>query len=115
MTHIRTGKMKSMFTPVAQSRSLQAATMILPPGGESGDRVENEHPKSEQWLFVESGTATARVGDRSVKLSPGSLLLIEKGERHQIRNTGTAVLRTINFYCPPAYTATSGVKPSVQR
>ncbi|RYE65571.1 MAG: cupin domain-containing protein, partial [Rhizobiaceae bacterium] len=34
----------------------------------------------------------------------GSLLLIERGERHEIRNTGDAPLVTINFYTPPAYT-----------
>jgi mannose-6-phosphate isomerase-like protein (cupin superfamily) len=41
-------------------------------------------------------------GKRHV-LSAGDLLLIEKKQRHQIRNTGRALLRTLNFYVPPAY------------
>jgi mannose-6-phosphate isomerase-like protein (cupin superfamily) len=36
-------------------------------------------------------------------LRAGTLLLIERGERHEIRNTGRAPLRTLNVYVPPAY------------
>jgi hypothetical protein len=32
-------------------------------------------------------------------------LLIERGDEHEIRNTGKEALRTINFYVPPAYSA----------
>jgi len=31
------------------------------------------------------------------------LLVIERGETHEIRCTGDAPLRTVNFYSPPAY------------
>jgi oxalate decarboxylase/phosphoglucose isomerase-like protein (cupin superfamily) len=31
------------------------------------------------------------------------LLLIERGDRHEIRNTGRGLLRTLNWYVPPAY------------
>jgi mannose-6-phosphate isomerase-like protein (cupin superfamily) len=43
------------------------------------------------------------VGGRRHKLSAGNLLLIEKKQKHQIRNTGRTLLRTLNFYVPPAY------------
>ena len=33
-----------------------------------------------------------------------ALLLIERGDRHEIRNDGRAPLVTLNFYVPPAYT-----------
>lgn len=36
-------------------------------------------------------------------LGPGALLLIGRGECHEIRNTGRAPLRTPNVYVPPAY------------
>jgi oxalate decarboxylase/phosphoglucose isomerase-like protein (cupin superfamily) len=32
------------------------------------------------------------------------LLLVARRERHEIRNTGRAPLRTLNVYVPPAYT-----------
>jgi mannose-6-phosphate isomerase-like protein (cupin superfamily) len=38
-----------------------------------------------------------------VKLKPGTVLLIEAGERHEIRNIGRALLKTISVYAPPAY------------
>ncbi len=40
---------------------------------------------------------------KEIKLKPGSLVLIEKGEMHEIRNTDTNPLQTLNFYVPPAY------------
>ncbi len=31
------------------------------------------------------------------------LLLIERHENHQVRNTGRGLLKTLNFYSPPAF------------
>src|SRR5262249_1938686 len=39
-----------------------------------------------------------------VPLKAGTLLLIARGDRHEIRNTGEGPLRTLNLYIPPAYT-----------
>jgi mannose-6-phosphate isomerase-like protein (cupin superfamily) len=36
-------------------------------------------------------------------LSAGALLLIERGDLHEVRSTGKEPLRTLNFYVPPAY------------
>jgi oxalate decarboxylase/phosphoglucose isomerase-like protein (cupin superfamily) len=41
----------------------------------------HRHRGADQWLFVLSG----------------------QGEAHQVRNTGRTLLRTLNFYVPPAY------------
>ena len=46
----------------------------------------------------------AIVNGRRVSLKAGSLLLIERGDRHEIRNTGRTPLETLNVYVPPAYT-----------
>ena len=109
MKHLKTGSKRNLFDVLASTRSAQAAMMTLRPGQSTGDRPENEHPASEQWLFVLSGTGRARVGRsakaaRSVPLRSHSLLLIEKGEAHRITNTGRRPLVTLNFYAPPAYT-----------
>ena len=37
-------------------------------------------------------------------LRAGTLLLVEHGDRHEIKNTGRGLLRTLNVYVPPAYT-----------
>ena len=33
----------------------------------------------------------------------GSIVLIERGTTHEIRNTGRTLLKTLNVYVPPAY------------
>jgi mannose-6-phosphate isomerase-like protein (cupin superfamily) len=79
--------------------------MILPPGQTSGEDLTNEHGWAEQWLYVVSGVGTARVGRRRVALRPGTLLLVERRERHQIVAGPRSRLVTINVYVPPAYDA----------
>ncbi len=87
----------------------------MPEAAASDSQPSNEHPKSEQWLFVLSGSGEAIVHDRSGKvhrtrLQPNSLLVIERGELHQIKNTGRRSLSTLNFYVPPAYDADGDAK-----
>jgi mannose-6-phosphate isomerase-like protein (cupin superfamily) len=115
MKHINTRRLDAIFKPILRSQILQAAIMALKPGQSSSEKPEDEHPKSEQWLFVISGRGQAKTNKRTLKLSPGSLLLIGKNEPHQITNTAKAPLKTINFYAPPAYTSDGDVKPSVQK
>jgi mannose-6-phosphate isomerase-like protein (cupin superfamily) len=103
------------FRPVMTSRTVQAAIMSLRSGESSSNRIENEHPRAEQWLFVVSGTGVGRLGTRRVRLKKGDLILIPKKVPHQITNTGRARLVTLNLYAPPAYTRQGDVKPSVTR
>src|SRR5690242_16645488 len=81
----------------------QAAEMAIPPGDAEGD-ARNRHRGADQWLYVVSGTGTARVNGRRIALRAGTLLLIEHRDRHEVRNTGRTPLRTLNLYVPPAYT-----------
>jgi oxalate decarboxylase/phosphoglucose isomerase-like protein (cupin superfamily) len=39
-----------------------------------------------------------------VVLREGTLVLIQRGDTHEIRNSGTGPLKTLNVYVPPAYT-----------
>ena len=108
MKHIKTAKKCNKFNLLTNTREAQAAMMTLKPGGTSDEEPSNEHSGSEQWLYVISGSGEVKIGKRRgqlrrVKIEIGSLLIIEKGELHQIINTGKRALRTINFYTPPAY------------
>ena len=47
-------------------------------------------------------------------IEENSLLLIEHGERHEIRNTGRTALKTLNFYCPPGYTKDGNELPRAE-
>ena len=115
MKHIATAAKNSLFKVLLESDKVQAAMMSLRPGESSSAKVENEHPKSEQWLYVISGSGRATAGHRSKTIRAGSLLLIETGEPHRITNTGRRSLATINFYAPPAYTHKGNVKRAIAR
>lgn len=83
-------------------RRTQAAEMVLRPGDTEGG-PDNRHRGADQWLFVISGCGVATVEGRRVPLRAGTLLVIEKRERHEVRNTGRTLLKTLNFYYPPAF------------
>lgn|SRR5574341_1248475 len=102
MKHIRTGGTRAFFRVIAGTRRSQGATMVLRPGASTGGD-DNVHKKSDQWLYVVSGRGRATVGTHTTTIRRGSLLLIEAGERHEIKNDGAHPLVTINVYAPPAY------------
>ena len=77
--------------------------MTLAPGTTSTEDSANEHGWAEQWLYVVSGTGSARIGKRTIALREGTLVLIEKREPHEIRAGKRSRLVTFNVYVPPAY------------
>jgi mannose-6-phosphate isomerase-like protein (cupin superfamily) len=91
------------FKVVMKNPRAQAATMVIAPRDAEGG-PGNRHRGSDQWLYVLSGTGRATLGRRRQPLKPGTLLLIERGTTHEIRNTGRTPLKTLNLYVPPAYT-----------
>jgi mannose-6-phosphate isomerase-like protein (cupin superfamily) len=84
------------------NRRSQAAEMVIAPGDAEGD-PRNRHRGADQWLYVLAGTGSALVNGKRYRLGAGSLMLIEHGDRHEIRNTGRGLLKTLNLYVPPAY------------
>ena len=84
------------------NKRAQSAEMVIPPGDCEGG-PDNRHRGADQWLFVVSGRGLAIVNGKRKSLRDGSILLIEKGSTHEIRNTGRSSLKTINIYVPPAY------------
>lgn len=85
--------------------------MVLRPGDREGG-PDNRHRGSDQWLWIVEGTGVAIINGRRIPLKPSGLILIEKGEFHEIRNTGRKSLKTLSFYVPPAYEATGEPLPS---
>jgi mannose-6-phosphate isomerase-like protein (cupin superfamily) len=63
------------------NKGSQAAEMVLPPGDTEGG-AKNRHRGSDQWLYVRSGTGTARVNGKRYPLRTGTLMLIEHGDEH---------------------------------
>ena len=99
----KTCKLTEGFRIAFSHRGVQAAEMVIAPGEKEGG-LDNRHTGADQWLFVVEGSGLAIVGGARRRLSRGSLLLIERGERHEIRNIGSDHLVTLNIYSPAAYT-----------
>lgn len=91
------------FKVVLGDNHSQVAQMTLAPGDTEGG-PDNRHKGADQWMFVVSGTGAATVEGERVELREGTLLLIQRNETHEIRNTGKVPLKTLNVYVPPAYT-----------
>src|SRR5262245_30611855 len=106
-------RLTSSFKVVFGTRRSQAAEMVLPPG-ESEGGSDNCHRGADQWLFVVSGSGQAIVNRHRYRLRAGTLLLIEQGDTHEIKNTGREKLVTLNFYCPPAYKSDGDELPAAK-
>jgi len=99
------------FRVVQGNRCSQAAEMVLGRGKTEGG-PDNRHRGSDQWLYVVSGTGAAIVSGKRYPLRAGTLILIEHGDTHEIRNTSRQPLRTLNVYVPPAYRKSGDPLPS---
>jgi mannose-6-phosphate isomerase-like protein (cupin superfamily) len=104
-------RLKSVFKVILGNARSQAAEMVLVPGKTEGG-PDNRHRGADQWLFVVSGRGEAVVNGKKHALKKWTLVLIERGDTHEIRNTGRTPLRTLNFYVPPAYTSDGDELPA---
>jgi quercetin dioxygenase-like cupin family protein len=95
-------KADEFFKVIANTAHSQVATMALAKGKTSGE-YGTDHPHADQILIVLSGEGEARVAGKTHKLERGDVIVIEAGEKHQIKGTSEDGLRTINLYCPIAY------------
>jgi mannose-6-phosphate isomerase-like protein (cupin superfamily) len=101
------------FRVIKGNARSQSAQMVIEPGGAEGG-PGNRHRGADQWLYVVSGRGVAKIGKRRLPLRAGTLLFIEHGDQHEIRNNGSALLKTLNFYVPPAYTKSGDELPAAR-
>jgi mannose-6-phosphate isomerase-like protein (cupin superfamily) len=89
----------SGFDVLGGTDRTQAATLDLAPY----TKTENKHEKSDRWVYVLTGSGRAVVDGRDAKLAPGTLLLVEAGEPHELENTGGEPMVLLNVFGPPAH------------
>ena len=102
------------FRVAIGNRRSQAAEMVIASGEAEGD-PQNRHRGADQWLYIVSGSGVALVNGKRYVLKQGTLMLIERGDKHQVRNCGRTPLRTLNFYVPPAYNEDGDELPPAKR
>lgn len=93
---------REAFQIVAGNHQSQAGVMVISPGRSEGG-PNNRHRGADQWLYIASGEGTMILDGHECVLTAGMLVLIERGETHEIKATGGMPLKTLNFYVPPAF------------
>ena len=93
------------------NKKSQGAVMVLAVGGHEGG-PDNRHKGADQWLVVTEGTGEAIINGNKLPVKAGTMVLIEAGDTHEIRNTGRSLLKSVNVYLPPAYDGEGEELPS---
>jgi mannose-6-phosphate isomerase-like protein (cupin superfamily) len=99
-TNIRDSK--SWFDVLETAERCQTAVMTLAPGEESGPK-QNEHPQSEQVLYLVEGELEAEIGDRRLTMRAGDSVIVGTQTPHRFSNRSDRPALTFNVYAPPAY------------
>lgn len=76
----------------------QMVVMSIPPGGDIGPE---SHRVVEQILFCAGGAGQAVIDGKSAPFSPGDVVVVPPGTRHNFLNTGTVPLQIYTIYAPP--------------
>lgn len=64
--------------------------------------TEHYHPFSDKFLYVIEGSAVVRINGEAVPLESDEALLITRGQRNRIENSGAGVLRAVFHVAPLA-------------
>ena len=78
----------------------QVVVMSIPPAGEIGEEVH--HDVDQVLAFVEGQGEAVLEGQRS-SVSPGRLVHVPAGMRHNFVNTGLIDLKLYTVYAPPEH------------
>ena len=102
MSVLNVRESQSWFSVLQTGELTQTAVMSIGPGEESGPK-ENEHPQSEQVLYVIEGELQAEIGERSFTMRAGDSTIVRREVPHRLRNRSRQPALTFNVYSPPAY------------
>jgi mannose-6-phosphate isomerase-like protein (cupin superfamily) len=78
----------------------QVVVMSIPPAGEIGEEVH--HDVDQVLVFVEGEGVAVLEGQRS-PMSPGRLVHVPAGTRHNFVNEGSVDLKLYTVYAPPQH------------
>ena len=67
-----------------------------------GATAAHYHPRTEEIYYLLEGHGSMQVGNEIRAVGPGDAIAIPPGARHQMRNTGSVVLKFL-CCCAPAY------------
>jgi mannose-6-phosphate isomerase-like protein (cupin superfamily) len=81
-------------------RHMQLVVMALEPGEEIG---EETHADTDQFFRIEEGRGEVWIDGRKSKISSDAAIVVPAGARHNIKNTGTKLMKLYTLYAPPVH------------
>lgn len=75
-------------------------TLTVMPGHRMS--LQSHEKRDELWVVVE-GQMKGHVGDRTFQATPFEVVLVKKGEKHRVTNTGEVPLTLVEVACGPAF------------
>lgn len=77
---------------------LQLVLMSLLPGEAIGEEI---HDENDQFFRFEQGQGQCVIDGHEYPVSDGSAIIIPRGARHNVINTGNSSLKMYTLYAPP--------------
>jgi len=77
---------------------LQLVLMSLKPGEEIGEEI---HTNNDQFFRFESGPGKCTIDENTYHVKDGDAIVVPAGAKHNVINTGPAVLKLYTIYGPP--------------
>lgn len=96
MTELNTDFRRVLYT----GQHIQLVLMALQPGDEIG---EETHRDTDQFFRVEEGRGEAWIDGHKTKIKGDDGIVVPAGAKHNIKNTGTKVLKLYTLYSPPQH------------
>ena len=81
------------------AKNIQLVLMSIQPGDEIGEEIH----ELDQFIRLEEGSATVILNEILHIVPADSAIVIPAGVRHNVINTGTAVLKLYSLYAPPEH------------
>lgn len=79
---------------------LQLVLMTIPPGGEIGEEVHEDH---DQFFRVEEGAGEVQIDGTPHPIKDDFAAIVPAGAKHNVVNTGKVPLRLYTIYGPPEH------------
>ena len=96
----RTRRNSDFREVIATGRHAQVVVMSIPPGGDIGDEV---HDDVDQVLAFVEGQGIAVLDGQRSPVSPGRLVLVPAGTRHNFLNESSVDLKLYTIYTGPKH------------
>ena len=81
-----------------KAQHLSSCVIRVLPGEEV--RPAHSHPKSEEVIYIVSGSGKVMIEGEVTDVKTGSLVLFEQGKVHMLKNTGSTEMKVICVFAP---------------